>query len=463
MARKYTQEQEVETYNNICNTLASIDYPVTALMIKRAGNLADSVEVITRICKKYEISKVVFGKDASYINRHNAALEENERRKIKEEVKYPHDKIGTFQKLVTNSYSWQELMNALEITEKELEWLCKKCAVTRRDITTKNRRKLTEKYKIDKVIQFVEKNKYNTSFPLTLKQISKGTGVDILTVEKAVKDFDFIIRGERANQIDEIIRKKNYSKAAKRNSPQAQETIRKNNLKKYGVEWITQTEHFKEISRKSRQERYGDPNFNNREKAKETLTSKYCVDNVMKIPSVKQKAIKTSVERYGETNPSKSENVIRKISQTSQMRYGVSYPCLSANCINTNRVCYEYEGIKFDSKWELCYYLYELSRGKHITRYDGKGFSFFVDGEYHVYFPDFIVEEKLVEIKGPQFFNEEGTLINPFTNDEHLQLISAEKGKLMKKLGVAVISNVENEIRFVVNTFGEDFIESCRR
>lgn len=46
---------------------------------------------------------------------------------------------------------------------------------------------------------------------------------------------------------------------------------------------------------------------------------------------------------------------------------------------------------------------------------------------------------------------------------EQLQLLSFKKSKLMKSLGVVVITNVDKEIDFVLKIFSKKFIKSCKK
>ncbi len=61
-----------------------------------------------------------------------------------------------------------------------------------------------------------------------------------------------------------------------------------------------------------------------------------------------------------------------------------------------------FEGIKFDSKLELIYYLYTKDiEGKSITRNTDEFLWYFTkNGKMQKFFPDFKVEGKFVEIKG---------------------------------------------------------------
>ena len=58
-----------------------------------------------------------------------------------------------------------------------------------------------------------------------------------------------------------------------------------------------------------------------------------------------------------------------------------------------------YKGYWCDSLWELAYIIYCLDHKIHIER-NLKGFEYEYKGKKHLYFPDFIVNEEYVEIKG---------------------------------------------------------------
>lgn len=461
MAKKYTIEQELEVLDEIQSTVKIMTPPITTLQLKRAGNIKHSVDVITRICLKYSVPGVVYGKESTHINKSNAARSKNIKFEIDEDKL--KQKINDLKVLLDKKVSWQELLDTLDIREQELRWLCDKCDIdkTRISLAYIYHKKRAEK--IAYIENFILENKHNFSFPLTVKQLSRNLGYSVAQVQEAVKDFDFIVRGEDASRIDDAIKKYNYSVASKKTRKKANETIRKNNLEKYGVEWVTQLPDFINSVKQTKLERYGNSSYNNRDKCRKTLLDKYGVDNVMKVKEIKDKAINTSIEKYGTTNPSKSKEVIDKISATTRKRYGVKFPCLTDKCLNTSKVCYEYNSITFDSKWELCYYIKQHETGIDIQRYKGKGFVYEVDGVTHRYFPDFIVDGSIVEIKGEHFFNEEGDLVNPFTNDKHLQTISIQKGRLMESLGVIVITDVTDCIKYVEHKYGTKFIESHRR
>lgn len=84
---------------------------------------------------------------------------------------------------------------------------------------------------------------------------------------------------------------------------------------------------------------------------------------------------------------------------------------------------YAYDNKKFDSSWELCYYIWLKDHDISFTYPCKDTIAYECDGKQHLYFPDFIVEGRYVEIKGKQFLDESKHLANPFKNvDEELKV-----------------------------------------
>lgn len=58
-----------------------------------------------------------------------------------------------------------------------------------------------------------------------------------------------------------------------------------------------------------------------------------------------------------------------------------------------------YKGIRCDSSWELAYLVYCIEHDINIKRCNETRF-YTIDGIKHKYFPDFVVNDKIIEIKG---------------------------------------------------------------
>ncbi len=58
-----------------------------------------------------------------------------------------------------------------------------------------------------------------------------------------------------------------------------------------------------------------------------------------------------------------------------------------------------FHGVKCDSRWELAVLIYCLDHKMKIKRCE-KVFSYMVRGKEHKYYPDFIIGQKVIEVKG---------------------------------------------------------------
>lgn len=141
--------------------------------------------------------------------------------------------------------------------------------------------------------------------------------------------------------------------------------------------------------RATKLKRYGTISFNNRDKAVSTCKQKYGVSNVAQLQEVREKMNNTLFKRTGK-------------------RY-------TGGCNGKSKIYYE--GMWFDSKQELFYYYWCLESGLEVTQ-NPPGLSYYIGEVKHTYYPDFIVEGRIVEIKGNDIINEFGILLDKKTKEE---------------------------------------------
>lgn len=216
----------------------------------------------------------------------------------------------------------------------------------------------------------------------------------------------------------------------------------------------------------TRLQSHGDPNWNNRSKAEKTCLDRYGVAHPIANEDVFNKSMKTRLERYGEGNLTN----YKKIAETCMERYGHrsvwGNPDIHRRCIDKtielygspNPGCkYCFDRLMFDSKPELAYYIWLRNNSIDFTFKPSISFSYEVAGQKHRYFPDFIVEGQVVEIKGDHFFKEDGTMQNPFDHSQD-ELYEA-KHQCMIANDVKILCQDEyNEfIRYVVDAYGVNF------
>lgn len=81
-----------------------------------------------------------------------------------------------------------------------------------------------------------------------------------------------------------------------------------------------------EANKKTKELRYGNPNYNNPAKNKKTCLEKYGRDNVFKGEEGKALVVEGSMKKYGVSNPHKTSTVINKTKNTNLLKYGKTIP-----------------------------------------------------------------------------------------------------------------------------------------
>lgn len=132
--------------------------------------------------------------------------------------------------------------------------------------------------------------------------------------------------------------------------PDLIERKKKKCLEKYGTEWYSQTQDYRDKCKSTCQERYGVSSYTKlneckekiantnlekygsscslhgkdiEEKVKRTNLEKYGVENVFAAEEIKEKLINTNLEKYGYENPMQNNNIKSKAIRTMIDRYGV--------------------------------------------------------------------------------------------------------------------------------------------
>ena len=99
-----------------------------------------------------------------------------------------------------------------------------------------------------------------------------------------------------------------------------------------------------------------------------------------------------------------------------------------------------YKGYWCDSSYELVWVIYQIDHNIPFTR-NKQGYDYVWNGKTHKYFPDFVQNGAIIEIKG-------------FVNDQ-----TKEKLKSVPNLLVLFKEDLEKEIAYVQAKYGKNFIE----
>jgi len=262
--------------------------------------------------------------------------------------------------------------------------------------------------------------------------------------------------------------------------PKVKNAIKKTCIEKYGVDsyakteagrksrrdrWIGYIPKEKHIQRLTHEERCAIQK-KNREKYKKTMMERYGVENSGQLQQQKE-----GIKRFM-SNTIKVENARKKMIETIKNNYGVENPSQSYEIHKKQIAKYTYDNRKFDSSAEIAFYIW-LKENNIEFEYcpNVKIFYTFKDKQYR-YFPDFIVNGKLVEIKGDHFFKEDGTMQCPFKRKEWSEKIKMEldekyeaKHQCMLQNEVIIIkySEMKKYFDYIYKKYGRNYLKQFKR
>ena len=181
---------------------------------------------------------------------------------------------------------------------------------------------------------------------------------------------------KKTNEQQALAQRKNSNGVHHTQTIEFKEKMKKQNIEKYGVDHVFKRKDVINKSKQTKLERYGNENYNNQDKTRQTVRNKYGVDYLFQNNEIKEKSKQTCKEHYGceyycitqeckdklknkygveyalqddkiynktrkslklhyHTNantPFKIPEIINsnkeKIKHTCQLKYGVDYPCL---------------------------------------------------------------------------------------------------------------------------------------
>ena len=266
---------------------------------------------------------------------------------------------------------------------------------------------LTNKEYYDKYIK-----KENEGYCLTC-----GKQTDFISMNKGYKQHcnkqcmsvDNNVQQKRMNTNLEI-----YGYKSSFCTEETQNKVKQSIKEKYGVDNVYQSEEVKNKIKQTNKERYGVENPQQcqeiREKTKQTNLKRHGHTCSLQSPLIKQKVIKTNLERYGAENILSSEIGKQRVKETNLKRYGVENPQQNREIQKKTLSHYKYNNLNFDSSWEVATYIYFIDHNISIQRLPIRFTYYDINNKKHYYFPDFLIDNKLIEIKGSQFLDNTGKL-----------------------------------------------------
>lgn len=146
------------------------------------------------------------------------------------------------------------------------------------------------------------------------------------------------------------------------------EKQKQNNLEKYGVEHYYQTEEFKEKAKKTKEQKYNDPYFNNMEKYRKTCLEKHGIEFYCQTEDFKEKALITKKERYPEGIINFAGNTSKGEKELLEFLNGLGITTFKPNRLNNFEIdCYS-EELKFGVEYCGLYF--------HSEKYKDNNYHF---------------------------------------------------------------------------------------
>ena len=163
--------------------------------------------------------------------------------------------------------------------------------------------------------------------------------------------------------------------------------------------------------------KYGGASDQAKSKSKDTCLNKYGTEYSFQSEIVKQRIKDTNIRKYGVDNPGKSPMIIFKMEQSMMECYGVKHYAQSLEFHQKAHKKYtnpKYPDMTFGSRWEFKVYDFLIENSIEFE-YQLEPIQYEYDGKTYYYIPDFLVNGRIYEVKGDNFFR-----INESTGKEEM-------------------------------------------
>lgn len=161
----------------------------------------------------------------------------------------------------------------------------------------------------------------------------------------------------------------------------------------------------------------------------------------------------------------------------STLRHNNNYICRQCTLVNTvmslynvtsvmhlheifikGRKFYYYDNTMFDSSWELAYYIWLKDNNIKFKYQPNISFDYIYDNKIHKYFPDFLINNILYEIKGDHFLKN-NTMICPY--DHSRDAIFDIKFKCMQYNNIKILTKTELNpvLKYIREKYGKDYLK----
>jgi len=197
---------------------------------------------------------------------------------------------------------------------------------------------------------------------------------------------------------------------------------------------------------------------------KQTMLTRYGVENAYQSKAIKDKIDSTMISRYGVKRPIQSKMIHDQIKATCLTRYGYEHPAQCHDISVKKHKRYKYNNINFDSAPELALYIYLIDHDIKFEYQPNAEFWYTHNNKQHRYLPDFRIGEDYVEIKGSQFLDKEtGKWVNPYMQENFdLKLEAKHQCCLNNNVKIMYSTDYKQYLKYVAEKYGKDYIKQFK-
>ena len=217
---------------------------------------------------------------------------------------------------------------------------------------------------------------------------------------------------------------------------------------RYGVEHVLQSQEFSQKASNTWKTKTTEERERINLKRQQTCESLYGRPFVLQDSTIRQKIQNTLFKNHGVTNPSFMEDFKERCKKTNQAKRGVDWPMQDLQVQKKSFTKYTYQNQSFDSSWELAIWIYCKDHNILIER-EPISIEYEFEGQKHRYFPDFLIDNQLVEIK------------SVFYTQKPIEIF---KLKVAEQNNVKILFNedVQKYTEYVKQTYGSKYLKSFK-
>lgn len=205
-----------------------------------------------------------------------------------------------------------------------------------------------------------------------------------------------------------------------------------------------------------------------RKKYKNTCLKKYGAEHNMQSENGLKEYSESIYKKYGVNYTFQSNLIKQKSKETSLQRYGVKHPmqCYSVQLKRFHK--YIFNNLKFDSIPEIAFYIWLKEHNINFEYQPNIYFQYEYLGITHYYYPDFKIGNKLIELKGDHFFDNNEKMICPYrkniwTDDEYNKICNLYEAKHQCMLKNNIIIYKSNKyskyVNYIYTKYGKNYLK----